>query len=180
MGSVTILPGPSYSEFHLIRPATGDFSRLNVKQMRRSASLSQAISAKLENRYIKAAVRLLMSADSPAEPSQKSLHALCDKHSPASSDLTDLPIPQSVNELEAREAILSFPAGSSGGPNGLRPQHFRNTLLRQESGAEFLSAMTDFVNTVIAGCYPTEVAPVFLWSPVGSKYENRGHSSYSN
>ena len=68
----------------------------------------------LEDGNVKAAIRLLMSADSPAEPSQKSLNALRDKHPPASSDLTDLQTPQSdqclsVNNSEVRKAILSFP-----------------------------------------------------------------------
>ena len=105
----------------------------SVKQSRRSATLSQAISAKLEDGNVKAAIRLLMSADSPAGPSQKSLNALREKHPPASSDLSDLPSPQSdqclsVNESEVRKAVLKFPAGSSGGPDGLRPQHIRDML----------------------------------------------------
>ena len=108
-----------------------------------------------------------MSADSPAGPSQKSLNALREKHPPASSDLSDLPSPQSdqclsVNESEVCKAVLKFPAGSSGGPDGLRPQHIRDMPLCQESGAEFLSALTDFVNIVLAGRCPTEVTPVLF------------------
>ena len=68
----------------------------------------------------------------------------------------------SVNDSEVRKTILSFPAGSSGGPDGLRPQHIRDMLLCQESGADFLSAVTDFVNIVLAGRCPTEVAPISL------------------
>jgi len=117
----------------------------------------------LEDGNVKATVRLLMSADSPAECSQNSLNALREKHPPASSDLSDLPRSQpdkcmSVNDSEVRKAILSFPAGSSGGPDGLRPQHIRDMLLCQESGADFLSAVTDFVNIVLAGRCPAEVA----------------------
>jgi len=54
----------------------------SVKQLRRSATLSQAISAKLEDSNVKSAIRLLMSAegaDSLVEPSQKSLNALREK-----------------------------------------------------------------------------------------------------
>ena len=103
----------------------------SVKQWSKSATLSQAISAKLD---VKAAVRLLMSAGSPAECSQNSLNALREKHPPASSDLSDLPRSQpdqcmSANDSEVHKAILSFPAGSSGGPNGLCPQHIRDMLL---------------------------------------------------
>jgi len=35
-------------------------------------------------------------------------------------------------------------------------------MLCQESGADFLSALTDFVNLVIAGHCSTDVAPVFF------------------
>ena len=91
-------------------------------------TLSQAISAKLEDGNVRAAVLLLMSQDNPAVPSPESLNALNEKHPPASSSLTDLPASQSeqcmlVNEAEFHRAVLSFPAGSAGGPDGLRPQH---------------------------------------------------------
>ena len=68
----------------------------------------------------------------------------------------------SVNDSEVRKAILSFVSGSSGGIDGLRPQHIRDMLLCQESGAVFRSALTYFVNTVLAGRCPTEVPTVFF------------------
>ena len=78
-----------------------------------------------------------------------SLAALGEKHPPASSDLSDLPAQQpgqclSVDKAEVRRAVLSFPPGSAGGPDGLRSQHIRDMLLCQETGTEFLSALTDF------------------------------------
>jgi len=47
--------------------------------------------------------------------------------------------------------VLSFPPGSAGGPDGLRPQHIRDMLFCREAGSEFLSALTAFVNLVLAG-----------------------------
>jgi len=58
--------------------------------------------------------------------------------------------------------VLTFPAGSAGGPDGLRPQHIRNMLLSRESGSELHSALTTFVNMVLAGRCPKDVAPVFF------------------
>ena len=58
--------------------------------------------------------------------------------------------------------MLSFPAGSAGGPDGLRPQHIRDMLLCRESGSEFLTALTAFVNLVLAGDCPADVASVFF------------------
>jgi len=149
--------------------AVSDSANFSTKQQKRSSStLSQAISAKLEDGNVsRAAVRLLMSGDSPAVPSLESLKALGEKHPPASSDLTDLFTPQpdrclSVDVSEVRKAILSFPSGSAGGPDSVRPQHIRDMMLCQESGADFLSALTNFVNLVVAGHRPTDVAPVFF------------------
>ena len=78
-------------------------------------------------------------------PFSESLNALNEKHPPASSSLTDLPAPQSeqcmsVNEAEVRRVVLSFPTGSAGGPDGLRPQHIRDMMLCRETRAEFLGA----------------------------------------
>ena len=58
--------------------------------------------------------------------------------------------------------MLTFPAGSAGGPDGLRPQHIRDMLLSREGGSELLSALTAFVNMVLAGRCPKDVAPVFF------------------
>jgi len=109
-----------------------------VKQPSSPTTLSQAISAKLKDGNVRAAVRLLMSADSPAVPSLESLKALREKHPPASSNLTDLPTPQPercipMDESEVRKAVLSFPTGSAGGPDGLcvTPQHVRDMMLCQ-------------------------------------------------
>ena len=46
----------------------------------RTSTISQAVSAKLEDRNVRAAIRLLMSQDSPAAPSPQSLSELREKH----------------------------------------------------------------------------------------------------
>ena len=62
-----------------------------------------------------------------------------------------------MDESEFRQAVLSFPAGSAAGLDGLRPQ-----LMCREAGPEFLSALTAFVNTVLADRWPSDAAPVFF------------------
>ena len=74
-----------------------------------------------------------------------------------------LPLPSQfpsiiMDETEVRKAVLSFPTGSSGGPDGLRPQHLRDLIQCRESTADFLSALTAFVNMVLAGRCPPEAA----------------------
>jgi len=47
-------------------------------------------------------------------------------------------------------------------PDSLRPQHLRDLLLSSESGPELLSALTAFVNLVLAGGCPARIAPLFF------------------
>jgi len=102
------------------------------------------VAAKLEDGNVRAAIRLLMSDDTPAAPLVESLNKLRQKHPQASVRAAELPRPLlsqclSVDESEVRRAVLSFPAGSAGGPDGLHPQHIRDMLLCRESGAGFLT-----------------------------------------
>ena len=68
-----------------------------------------------------------------------------------------------MDEDDVRKAVLSFPAGSAmGGPDGLRPHHLRDMVLCKETGPELITALTGFINLVLAGRCPTGVAPVFF------------------
>ena len=66
----------------------------------------------------------------------------------------------SVREPEVRQAVFFISYWLSG-----RPRHwscFHHLLLSLEAGPEFLSALTAFVNLVLAGHFPSNVAPVFF------------------
>ena len=41
-----------------------------------------------------------------------------------------------MDEDDVRNAVLLFPAGSAGGPDGLRPQHLRDMVVCKEAGPE--------------------------------------------
>ena len=147
--------------------ATVDPRHDKRRRVLRDSQLSQAVAAKLEDGNVRAAVRLLMSEDSPAEPCSDSLAKLQEKHPQATVKADDLPPSSpvqslSVDESQVRLAVLSFPAGSAGGPDGLRPQHIRDLLLCREAGSDFLTALTAFVNLVLAGRCPLDVAPIFF------------------
>ena len=95
------------------------------------------------------------------------MQKLQEKHPPASGGLDDLPdinpdSALSVAEIELRQAVLSFPTGSSGGPDGMRPQHLKDMMLCRESGTDFLGALTGFTNVVLAGLCPKEATPFFF------------------
>ena len=129
--------------------------------------LANAISAKLEEGNVKAAVRLLCSDETPAMPSLESLAKLQDKHPPAATDRLQLPQPESfpsliVGESDVLNAVRSFPAGSSGGPDGFRPQHLVDLVNCPEASSELISALTAFVNLVLSGhCHPA-ITPVLF------------------
>ena len=131
------------------------------------SQLARVVAAKLEDGNLRADVRILCSEDSPAQPSLDGLARLQAKHPPATLSCSDLPSPDGcqpleVEESEVRKAILSFPAGSAGGHDGLRPQHLKELVLCRESGQELLTDLTAFVNMVLAGRCPKTVAPVFF------------------
>ena len=44
----------------------------------------------------------------------------------------------------------------------MRPQHLKDLLLCRESGSDFLTALTAFVNMTLAGQCPADIAPAFF------------------
>ena len=65
-----------------------------------------------------------------------------------------LPLPGlDFSEAEVRKAISSFPAGSSGGPSGLRPAHLKQ-LLQSPKAKELVSAVAQFCLILASGHLP--------------------------
>jgi len=131
------------------------------------SQLARVVAAKLEDGNLCAAVRILCSDDSPAQPSLDGLAKLQAKHPQATLCCSDLPSPDGcqslqVEESEVQKAILLFPAGCAGGHDGLRPQHLKELVLCRESGQELLTDLMAFDNMLLAGRYPKTVAPVFF------------------
>jgi hypothetical protein len=132
-----------------------------------SAALAATVSAKIEDGNIRAAVRIICSEDKPAPDTEATFKKLQEKHPPSSSRSKPFPDPSltpalQVSEADVLKAIRSFPAGSSGGPDGLRPQHVVDLVGCQESGAALLSAITAFTNMLLEGKCHRDVAPVLF------------------
>ena len=96
------------------------------------------------------------------------LRALKEKHPSAPENLS-LPdpldrsvVPAVASEEVVRKGILSFHAGASGGPHGLRPGHFRSLVAHgsAEAGSRLLSALTDLANVMLRGEVPQFEVPV--------------------
>ena len=108
------------------------------------SQLARAVTAKLEDSNLRAAVRIPCSEDSPAQPSLDSLAKLPAKHLPATLQCSDLPSSDRCQPLEVDESvvlkpIMSFPAGSAGGPDGLRPHNLKELISWRESGQDILT-----------------------------------------
>ena len=91
-----------------------------VQRQKQSAELlNKAVRAKIEDGNVKGAVRILLSEDTPAVPSEESWRQLCEKHPPAFKSDAVLPeVSQAssfiVDEDDVRKAVLSFMAGYAG------------------------------------------------------------------
>ena len=61
-------------------------------------------------------------------------------------------------------AIRSFPNGSAGGPDRLKPQHLKDVIQGVDivEDSPFLCALTEFCNLVLRGNVPDEVRPFFF------------------
>jgi hypothetical protein len=69
-----------------------------------------------------------------------------------------------VTSSVVTRAIYSFPDGSAGGSDGLRPQHLKDIITSpyREGSLDLISVLADFVNLVLAGKVPPTVRPYFF------------------
>ena len=132
-----------------------------------AAQLAAAVSSKIEDGNIKAAIRILCSEEKPAPDSDETFSKLLDRHPVAPADRVQPPDPRDTTaiqmiEVEVLKMIRSFPAGSAGGPDGVRPQHLMDLVNCRESGSTLLTSITGFVNLLLEGkCHPA-VTPILF------------------
>lgn len=140
----------------------------NKKQYAPKNSAFKVVENKAGDGDIRGAARLLFSNDVVAPNNPATLAALLSKHPPpaASSFLPDPPDPLDPSlQASAQDvlgAIMSFPNGSSGGLDGLTPQHLKDLLSLGCGDArdELLKTLTDLVNVMLAGQVPSDVIDI--------------------
>lgn len=155
--------------------AAGTASAVNAvvnpisRKRKNESALAAAVSSKVEDGNIKAALRLLCSEDAPADFSNEVFKALLSKHPPPASDSVPSTDPRlsefsalQVPESTVLKALKSFPAGSSGGPDGLRPQHLVDLVSCKTGGPALLTSLTGFVNLILDGGCPDSVRPILF------------------
>jgi hypothetical protein len=125
--------------------------------------------AKLADGDIKGAIRLLCSDDSVSDPNEATLQSLISKH-PSHPVPVNFPdehknlnhTPLITTEEDVKLAIFSFPNGSAGGLDSLRPQIFKDLLGKScgQAGHNLLSAITSLCNMMLSGDVPEPICPL--------------------
>ena len=130
-------------------------------------TLGKKVASKLEDGDFKGGIRLACSDDRLAPFNPATLAALQEKHPVPHLNTaippTPNPIPIQVDPVSVVRAIRSFPSGSAGGSDCLRPQHLKDLL--QTAGDEdsrFLQSLASFCALVMEGRVPAIVRPSFL------------------
>ena len=137
------------------------------RKQHKHSSLANQISSKMEDGDVSGAIRLLCSDDKPVYDSSDVYDKLIDRH--PQIDYTRRPFKDpgqttalQVADRNVAKTIRSFPAGSAGGPDGLRPRHLLDLVNCKSAGHKLLSAITMFVNMLLEGkCHP-DVIPILF------------------
>lgn len=145
---------------------------LHPKPQREKAEqmLAASVFSKLEDGNIRTAVIILMSDEEPVSPDLHTYQELLRKH-PAPSkghmpQASDCP-PLQVSEEDVRSKIRSFSAGSSRGPDGLRPQIVTEFIACSEAGSRLLSAISGLISDqrFLSGKCPDQERPILFGEP---------------
>ena len=151
----------------------GPNSKVRTRKRKESdplESMANRVAAKLEEGDFRGAVRLACSENTLAPKSEATYRALMEKHPSLHPDssIPGCPPAQSgcfdISEEELVRAIYSFPAGSAGGPDGLRPQHLKDLISPGADGSRqvLLPALVSFIGLVLNGNTPASIRPFFF------------------
>src|SRR6218665_258798 len=138
-----------------------------IKQLMIKNNKNNDNPSKLEDGNIRAAVRILCSSDKSANVDRETLEELRSKHPDPPSDrpsFTSPPrsAPLQVSEEQVRRQLRSFPAGSSSGPDGIRPQHLLDLVTCAEIGTGLVTAITGLINLLLTGTCPAQIKPILF------------------
>ena len=124
------------------------------------------MASKLEDSNYKAAIRLVCYEDKPAKENAETNATLQAKHPSTPSNRRPQCLPSSstrfepvqVSAVDIKNAVRTFPSGSTGGPDGVSPQHLKD-MLSQANGeiGPLHIELCNFVNVLLNGETPEEV-----------------------
>ena len=140
----------------------------NAKPKSKDEILKNRVNAKFSENDLKGAIRELSSDDTLAPDNSDTLKKLEERHPAAPSGISLPPAPENeefhitVTTDSVKRAILSFPAGSAAGPDGLKPSHLKNLIGAAEAGNRLLESITKLVNFVLKDKIPEDIQPIFF------------------
>lgn len=124
---------------------------------------------KLQDGDIRGAFRVLISEEAIAPPDDATLQILGEKRpSPSaanfSSAFEDLPNVPEITPIEDLYAVRSFPNGSSGGIDGMKPQHLKDSLAASNGdiARRLCEKLIEVLNVKLKGDIPPDLAPFFF------------------
>ena len=128
----------------------------------RAAALA---SERLNEGDVKGAIRILPSDNSMAEITSEVCDQLREKH-PVSGAPVNVPHAQATHLTACpegiRQAIQTFPCGSAGGFDGLRPQHLKDLMSCSTVNVTLCNAITAFADLAFSGGILQFVQPLFF------------------
>jgi hypothetical protein len=156
-----------------------DFTQVNtpnVNTNKKSANptslLKNLVCEKIDSGNIKGAMRILLADDSIAPDNDETFTALLNKHPPIAVDRTNMENTATVahsNYEIPHEVILGclkgFPPDSSGGIDGLRPQHLKDMYLNATDPSTHtlnISPLGNFCNMALNGKLPDHIRCYFF------------------
>ena len=134
-----------------------------------TSRLGRDVTAKLEEGNYKGAIRRLCSEDTFAPISSVTINALKEKHPCAPADRRSIVLPSDhqivslqVDSNLVRTAIFKFPQGSTGGLDGLTPQHLKDLIRSEGEPSPLLAAITALINVILRGQVPPAARASFF------------------
>ena len=135
----------------------------NANTKTKEEILKNRVDAKFAEYDLKGAIRELSSDDTLAPDTIETLDKLKERH-PTVPDTISLPqAPENVDahipttSENVKSTILSFPAGSAGGPDGLKPGHLKHLIGASEAGNRLLEPLTSLVNFILMNKIPENI-----------------------
>lgn len=150
-----------------------DFSSQQMKSQSKKKQADNIVRdlavSKIEDGKIKDALRILCEDNSFAPDTENTLRLLQQKHPTPKHPVKTIELSERYH-LESttkfvQEAIQSFPQGSSGGIDGLLPQHLKDIFLNVDQSTDKqsrLQSITNFINLVLSGNVPEIIRPIFF------------------
>jgi hypothetical protein len=149
------------SIFDVATPVQGMTKKSKTQNM-----LSKIIEAKVAEGDVRGAVRVLCSEDAVAPFDSKTLSALQEKHPKGKTfhppaEVTEIQSLTKITQKEILVSVTSFPCGSAGGLDGLRPQHLKDLLSPSngEASVKLANSLAALCDVMLSGNVPQSVCP---------------------